>query len=375
MTQEFSTRIFVDFLLRRGASERATPCRHRSVRRLFSGVTVLLAVAILAGCSAARLGYRNGETLSYFWLDHYVDFEADQKPWVRDDIDTLFAWHRRTQLPGYIAFLDHARQHVEKGVTEAQLRDDYQEIRNHLLGLTDHALPQLAELALALSPHQIAHLQGQFTSNNEHYRKEFLRGDIEERQRRRYKRLLKQVEYWFGPLDASQERALRVASDARPLETEQMMEDRQEWQSRLLTLLRKIHDERPSRQATQAMLGEYARAAMDHFGNAQRQAAFAARNEENFRLIAQVINGTTAEQKRHFMRETQQWIDDFRNLSSRADAEPGPERSAERLAYAAGLRSIVFAHEANDRARGIDRARLFVEGDVPLRHRLSGGDE
>ena len=56
----------------------------------------LITGLLLLGCSAARFGYSNGETLSYWWLNGYVHFDADQKPWVKKQIATLFTWHRKT---------------------------------------------------------------------------------------------------------------------------------------------------------------------------------------------------------------------------------------------------------------------------------------
>ena len=64
-----------------------------------------LLVVFMSGCSMARLGYNNGETVSYFWLNSYVGFDADQKPWVKKELANLFAWHRRTQLPEYLPLL------------------------------------------------------------------------------------------------------------------------------------------------------------------------------------------------------------------------------------------------------------------------------
>ena len=66
---------------------------HRASRYL-----LLAGLLALAGCSSLRLVYNHGDTVLYWWLDAYVDFNADQKVWVKKDIDNLFSWHRKTQL-------------------------------------------------------------------------------------------------------------------------------------------------------------------------------------------------------------------------------------------------------------------------------------
>lgn len=57
---------------------------------------LILTVLLLAGCCAARLGYNHGKSLTYWWLNRYIDVEAEQQPWVKRDIEKLFAWHHKT---------------------------------------------------------------------------------------------------------------------------------------------------------------------------------------------------------------------------------------------------------------------------------------
>lgn len=270
---------------------------------------------MLIGCSAARLGYRNGETLSYWWLNSYVDFEADQKPWVKSRIDKLFAWHRHTQLPDYIKLLSQAQKRVHGKVTENELLADYEAFKKRVWIMTERALPDLADLALALRLQQIAHIEKKFASNNDDYRKDFLRGDLEEHQKVRFRKTLKQAEYWFGNFNSEQEKLLHAASDARPLNNELVMADRLQRQRSLIALLKKIQAERPSREAAVAMLRDYARAAMERSANPEHRAFFEASHKAAARMIAVIINNATPAQKEHFINNLQRWIDDFNALS------------------------------------------------------------
>jgi len=288
---------------------------YRLYRPFTAWLSLLLVSVLLVGCSAARLGYSNGETLSYWWLNSYVDFEADQKPWVKSRIDKIFAWHRRTQLPDYIKLLSQAQKRIHGKVTENELLADYEELKKRVWIMTERALPDLADLALALRPQQIAHIEKKFASNNDDYRKDFLRGDLEERQRVRFKKTLKQAEYWFGNFNNEQEKLLRAASDARPLNNELVMADRLQRQRALIALLKKIQAEHPRREAAIAMLRDYARATMERSANAEHQAFFDASHKANARMIAAIINNATPAQREHFIKNLQHWIDDFDSLS------------------------------------------------------------
>lgn len=271
--------------------------------------------ATLLGCSAARLGYSNGETISYWWLNNYVNFDADQKPWVKQKIANLFAWHRKTQLKDYVQLLKRSQQRVHGVVTQAEILTDYEEIKKRLLLLTDQALPALTDLALSLKPRQIAQIEEKFASNNERYHKEYLAGDIEERQRFRYKKTMKQAEYWFGNFSREQERIIRAASDARPLDNERVLADRLRRQQELIALLKKIQAEKPSREATSAMLKKYIAATIDRFDDKEHQAFFDGSTESGAQMVTQIINIATPAQKAHFVKTLQEWIDDFNALA------------------------------------------------------------
>ena len=273
----------------------------------------------------ARLGYNNGETVSYFWLNSYIGFDADQKPWVKKELAGLFAWHRRTQLPEYLPLLAQAKKRVYKPVSEADLAQDYEEIRRRILVITDRAAPVAADLALSLRPEQIASIEKKFTENNEKFRKEHLKGDLAQRQRERFKRSMKQSEVWFGNFSSDQERQIRQLSDARPMEDELVLADRMQRQAEMIRLLKRIEAEKPTRDATAALIRQFVAGSMDHYGNAEYQDYFEKYRTSQMRMVASIINGTTAMQKQHFESAVQAWMDDFETLS-RLDAPPTPQR-------------------------------------------------
>ena len=84
---------------------------------------LLLAPALLTGCSALRFGYNQAPELAFWWLDGYADFDEAQSRQARERIAQWFSWHRRSQLPDVAALL--ARTGIESHVTEvpANLED------------------------------------------------------------------------------------------------------------------------------------------------------------------------------------------------------------------------------------------------------------
>lgn len=285
-------------------------------RRTLYGLFLIVLMTVLAGCSSLKLAYNNGDTLLYWWLNGYVDLTSEQKDTVKDDIDRLFQWHRKTQLQDYIQILQTAQRQLTAGPTQADLQNDYDDIKKRTEALLLKATPELAELTRSLQPEQIATLERKFAANNSEFRKKNMRGDKEAQQRYRFKKSMEQFELWFGSFTDEQEAQIRKASDARPLNNEIWLDERTRRQNNILALARKVQSEKLSKEATQAEIQKLIKDGFRRLDNSDRKAFFDAAEEANIQLVLTVINLATPTQKAHAQKRMQGWIDDFRTLSA-----------------------------------------------------------
>ncbi|MBX9801025.1 MAG: hypothetical protein K2Y13_16335 [Burkholderiaceae bacterium] len=290
----------------------------RPLRHFAKKATIVLMASLLLACSAARLGYSNGETISYWWLDSYVDFDSSQKQWVKERIDKVFVWHRQTQLKEYVRLIDRMRHRDFAAVTQADLLGDYRDVTTQVLEIADKATPDFADLALSLTSEQITNIEKKFAKSNDKFRKEYLVGTSEERQEFRYRKALQQAQYWFGGFSREQEASIRTLSDARPLNNELLMAERLSRQRALIDVLKKIHAEKPGKEAAVAMLKKYVAATVDRYGNQQHQAFFEQSNAANARMVAGIMHMTTPKQKSYFIQTLQDWVNDFNKLAAKA---------------------------------------------------------
>lgn len=276
---------------------------------------------LITACTAVRLGYNNGESIGYYWLDSYADFQPEQTPWAKEHIADWFAWHRQTQLGDYAKLLASYQARLREPVSKAEILQEYKRIRQHAMAMADRALPSMADLALRMEPDQIAHLEEKFAANNKKFRKQQLRGDREDQQQFRFEKVKKQAEYWLGDLTDEQEAQIRAASDARPLNNELWLAERQQRQARLIAMLKQIQAQKPTHAAVQAMLRDYAVMVIEGSSNADQNAFYEASRESTAQLVADIINLATPKQKAHASEQLQTWIDDFRQMSRKAGSD------------------------------------------------------
>ena len=153
-------------------------------------IGVLLAASLLAACSSVRLAYNNLPSLSYWWLDGYVDFDGAQTPRVREDLAQLLEWHRTTELPKVAGLLKKAEALAPGDVTPAQACELADEIRARLLAVAERAETAGTGLALTLGDAQLQQLERKYAKVNEDYRKEWLALSPAERLDKRYDQFL-----------------------------------------------------------------------------------------------------------------------------------------------------------------------------------------
>lgn len=279
-------------------------------------VCLIALFALAAGCSSVRFTYNQGDTLLYWWLDSYADLEGEQANIAKRDIDKLFQWHRQTQLRDYAALLGTMQKELAGNPSQADLVGIYKEIRVRGERLAARAVPEMTTLALSIKPDQIADIERKFNSKNEEFRRKFVEGSQEKRQRERYKKAMKQLELWFGNFNSEQQALLRKASDARPLDSHIWLEERVWRQRRILGLLRKFQQEKPNREQAAAQIAAMQREFFNRTESPERKAFYDTYLDQTTKFMLTAIRIATPAQKKHAHERMQGWINDFQALAA-----------------------------------------------------------
>ena len=277
-----------------GAAMRA-PAMPRLWRRL-QIIGVLLLAALLGACSAVRLAYNNLPTVSYWWLDGYVDFDGAQSLRVREELDALLAWHRREELPQLLALLRRAQALAPNDITPAQACEFADAIRERLLATALRAEAPVAELALTLSPAQLQHLQAKYAKVNAEYRKDWVSLDPAALQGKRYERFLDRHEDFYGALHAEQRAMLRRMATESVFDAKRADAERRARQGEIVAMLRRFQSERTAPTQAQAAIHALVRRIAEPPAGPWREHQ-AALQDEGCRNLAALHHTTTPAQR------------------------------------------------------------------------------
>ncbi len=275
-------------------------------------LVLLAALApLLTACSALRLAYSNGPTLAWWWLDGYVDFGREQAPAVKRALDDYFDWHRRTQLPDWVAWLAAAQAPLGENQSPAQMCRLYEQARALLEPSLQQALAAAADLVPGLGEAQFQALDKRYAKGDEEMRDDFLQPDATERLEASVQRARERAERVYGRLEDAQLRVLREGVAASPFNPELWLLERQRRQRDTLQTLRRLAAEQAGREQRVAALRALAER-VERSPDAEYRAYQLKLVDYNCALAARLHNATTPRQRQKARDVVKGWENDLR---------------------------------------------------------------
>jgi len=291
-------------------SEGAGNAAHERRRRTRALLCLLITSLLLTSCSALKFTYNRAPTLSYWWLDSYLDLDAAQTRQAKAALREWFGWHRATVLADYDALLATLAHDLRSDTTPAAICAWYEQIQQRLDLAYAAAVPPLAALAVTLQPAQIAHLARQFDKHNDELAEEYLEGTVAARRTRLGESLEETLESVYGRLNRSQRAALAAQIARAPFDAARWLAERRARQAEILDGLRELQGLPAAGEARRAHAERWLRTLGAHFFDSPR-AAYRAHKRRvvaaNCALVATLHGTTTSEQRTRAIRKVGTW--------------------------------------------------------------------
>jgi hypothetical protein len=154
---------------------------------------------LLTACSTTRLAYNHLDTLLHWVISDYVDLSDAQQKSLDTDFDTLWNWHRRTQLPLYAADLRKLADAVQAGpLSVEQVQTFSARAVQRGQDLVTAALPGYIRMNAGLSDAQIAHAFQRLNKEIDDTERRRETRTAEERRKRRIDSMEHSLAGWIG---------------------------------------------------------------------------------------------------------------------------------------------------------------------------------
>jgi len=284
-------------------------------------IGVLLLCMTLLGCSAVRLGYNSGPTLTYWWLDSYFDFDDAQSLRVRDDLQAVQDWHRRQELPLLIQKLKDLQAMAPNSVSTEQVCSAVDDLQQRLQVTLEQVVPTIAAIAPSLQDAQLEHMIAEFERRDQKWHDEWIAGTLAERSQRRFKQIVDRVESFYGTLGPAQLDIVRQHIKTSSFDGPRQMREMQRRHQDALQVLRALRKPK----VTAAKATAEVRALLLRTLKAPDPAYRAYMDKlttESCAAMATLHNSSTPEQRIHLVQTLQGYEEDARALAAQATSGP-----------------------------------------------------
>jgi hypothetical protein len=280
-----------------------------------------LALVLTACSSGVRLGYNYADMAVLYSIDGYVGLTPEQEQLVRERTGVLVTWHRSTQLRDYAQLLEETRRKLSGRVTATDVLTFNQAVNARMAALGDRAAPDLAQLALTLTPEQVSRLERKLASDNAKARRELVQFSGKQTLEDRVKKYAERADFWFGSLSREQLDIVRASLAQRPDRAAWWIDERERRQRELVAVLQRIQIERPSETTAAGWLRTYF-AQLQSPTDPDRRRAVEEFRAGNAELVAQLLNAATPEQNAALSRKLGGFAEDFVALAGERSAQP-----------------------------------------------------
>jgi len=206
--------------------------------RCLRPVLLILASLLLLSCTRLDLAYRNLDVLVPWSLNDYLDMNRQQKNWLDQQLKEELAWHCKTQLPGYLTWLDGIRGMVARNqVTDQGLQDRTVEARQAVARVAEQITPSAAQLLRGMDDEQVREMRQNFAKDIEERQAKYVKTPLAQQVAERGERMEKRLSPWFGGLSPQQKE--RVASWSAQLgeQNRAWIANRAHWQAQFSSLM------------------------------------------------------------------------------------------------------------------------------------------
>lgn len=277
---------------------------------------MLVAAALLAGCSAMQFTYNQAGTLISWRADAYFDFDPQQKSEFHRRLDRLLAWHRREQLPDYSRFVHAAVDRARDGVTRGDIVWFVDGFNLRYRAIVDRGINDAVDILTTLTAEQLRALPVQWAKDNRRFIDDHdLHVGVERQKRARLKRTLAQIGDWAGSLTHLQEQRIEQMLEAIPLVEHLRHEDRLRRQQEFMELLKLRGQRHEFQTRLHAWLLDWERGRTPEYERVMKEVF--ERRVEFYMALEKIL--TPAQRERALMR-LHGFGDDFKAMSERPAA-------------------------------------------------------
>ncbi|WP_418114664.1 DUF6279 family lipoprotein [Vibrio scophthalmi] len=265
---------------------------------------LLLLVGIsLSGCGT-KFVYNNADWIAIRFVEEFVELNDNQQEVISFAIEDASVWHRREEIPAYIAELNQILQISPSTFSETQFISHEARWRQFSTQLLDRFYPVVTLLIASMSDAQVEQFMNALRVRHVQFKHQRESEDEVELIARYKNRISENLEDWLGPLTSSQLKVIDAWASDLQVTTPLWFE----YQTQLRVELIRLFSQRHNPDKLAVLLNSLLYSPELFYSD-----QLAKRIEHNRTIgrayLVEVINLMTEQQTQYFRDEVRSWRD------------------------------------------------------------------
>lgn len=269
---------------------------------------IFISIILLSvSCSSTKIFYNHADLLVINWFESYLELSEKQRSELNIKIENFFAWHRKSELPKIVLFLEALKVRYENGIDKQDISWVRSELKILWKRILSYAEDDIVSLLLTIDGIQILQAKEKLAKKEDDWLVKQSIMSSEELHTHILDRSYEFLDDWLGGLESSQKKQLAIWVQPDLSWVVIRLRNREKFQNDLIDLLK-------SKELLKENIHSWLSYPESHWTEEYKDVIENKRQE--WETITLMIDANTLPgQRKHAIDKLDQYIEDFKDLS------------------------------------------------------------
>jgi hypothetical protein len=278
-------------------------CEYFSKKKIIFIFIILFSIS----CSTTKVFYNYADLLLLNWVESYVELSEKQRSELNVKVENFFIWHRKSELPKIIIFLEELKVRYGDGINKQDIiwiRSESKIIWKRTLY---YAEKDIVSLLLTITDNQVLQAKEKLANKEDDWLVEQSIMSSDELRTHILGRTYKFVEEFLGSLEPIQKQQIKKWIEPDPNWVAIRLRNREKFQGYLIELLK-------SKKTLNQNIHSWISYPESHWADEFKNVIEVKRQEwETITIMIDKIS--LPRQRKHFLDKLDEYIEDFNDLA------------------------------------------------------------
>ncbi|MDC1121845.1 DUF6279 family lipoprotein [Nitrospinaceae bacterium] len=211
---------------------------HTILIKLKTGLFIIFSLFVFISCSTTKIAYNFANVVIINWFESYFDFRDEQRLDLKKKVGEFFDWHRKSELPKIVLFLEEFKIRHSDGFLEEDVKWLRSELNLFWKKILNHTKKDMIYFLLTVDDFQILEMNKKFQEKEDDRLIKQSKMTLKELRQDILERTYNNLDNWFGDLEPSQKNRIAKWIQPDPYWVAVKLRNREKFQNDLIDLLR-----------------------------------------------------------------------------------------------------------------------------------------